>query len=266
MKLIYPLTVAVVLLLAVSYVAQVTADESTRNLETIIAGIDSRVREMRIKGESSATIPATISDLFRSTFSGFEDDFPELYGEIVTALGESLPEENIFALRNSILTMGAVSGVHLTFTRRYSLLMVFLISALVSLIVTLISKEKVNWKLVREYKAKISAFAKEEREAKMKGDRKRLIKLSERKPEIYRMQSEVMAQTMKPTLYYFVPLMILWFLLMRVFGNWVLAFLPFRLDLPFVGTVVTFGVEWWYFISYLACSSLFRALIIKEEV
>ncbi|MFN4133457.1 MAG: EMC3/TMCO1 family protein, partial [Candidatus Hadarchaeales archaeon] len=210
------------------------------------------------------TVPRHISDLFKSTFSEYENVNQDLYSSIVVAFGEAQSEENIFILRNNILAMAAASGVSLTFMRQHSLLIVFLISALVSLAVTLVTREKVDWKMVGEYRAKISAFSKEYRDAARKGDKKRMMKLSERMTEINRMQSAVMVQTMKPTLYYFVPLIILWYVLLSVFSGWVFAFLPFRLDLPFVGSLVTFGVGWWYFITYLGCSTFFRALLIRE--
>ncbi|MEM3401912.1 MAG: EMC3/TMCO1 family protein [Candidatus Hadarchaeales archaeon] len=264
MKTVYSLAIAVVLILVAAYAVQATAGEKTRNLERIIAGIDSKVREMRINRETTGTV-SHIADLFKSTFSEYENDNPDLYSSIVAAFGETQSEENIFILRNNILAFAASSGISLTFVRQHSLLIVFFISALTSLTVTLFTREKVDWRMVGEYRAKISAFAKEYRDAARKGDKKRMMKLSERMGEINRMQSVVMVQTMKPTLYYFVPLIVLWYILLSMFSGWVFAFLPFRLDLPFVGPLVTFGVGWWYFITYLGCSTFFRGLLIRES-
>jgi uncharacterized membrane protein (DUF106 family) len=62
-----------------------------------------------------------------------------------------------------------------------------------------------------------------------------------------------------------VPLFVLWIALGQIFKGWVVAWLPFiRIDLPFIGPLVVFGVGWWYFLTYLGFSQILRKVIIGD--
>jgi uncharacterized membrane protein (DUF106 family) len=135
----------------------------------------------------------------------------------------------------------------------------------VAYLVTLLTKRMVNWALVKENKQKVDEYYKEYREATRSRDMKAMHKIKQRQSEIMKLQNQNMMQTLKPTIVYFVPLIILWVTLTGYFSGWVVAWMPFiRIDLPFLGPLVTFGVGWWYFLTYLGFSQIFRKMIIGD--
>lgn len=163
-----------------------------------------------------------------------------------------------------MLRAASLIGVYLPPLYAYSLFIILGIAVVVSLLVTLLNKRLVNWDLVKESKSKIAEFQKELREARSKRDMKQLHKIQQRQGEIVKLQGQMFKQTLKPTIIYLIPLMLLWIILLNVYSGWVVAWLPFSIDLPFFGRLVAFGVGWWYFISYLGFSQIFRKVLIGD--
>ena len=183
-----------------------------------------------------------------------------------SSLSQNPIEENIFVLRTKVLRAAGLIGVSLSPIYAYSMFIILGISAVVSLLITLLSKRMVNWDLVRESKAKISEYQKELREAMSKRDMKRVHKVQQRQDEIRKLSAQVMTQTLKPTIIYIIPLILLWMILSTVYTGWVVAWLPFRINIPIIAPegLVAFGMGWWYFITFLGFSHLSRKILIRE--
>jgi uncharacterized membrane protein (DUF106 family) len=249
-------------------VAPVRAGGSSENLEDIVGSLDAAVVALR-KGEGTTGPISNAESIYRNTFSpDLEIEDNELNNKILRsfdAIGGAPSEDNLFALRADILEAAGKLGVSISPLRAYSLFLILFLSMGVSFFVTYVNKRTVNWELVRSHKARISEFMREYREAMRKQDRKRLHKLEERRREIQRLQGELLSTQLKPTLYYIIPLMFIWiFVLGPVFGGWVVAWLPFRIDLPIFGPLVAFGSGWWYIITFFGFSTIFRAIMIPE--
>jgi uncharacterized membrane protein (DUF106 family) len=267
-KVRYVVLFAILILLVSVKVAPVQAEGSSENLERIVGSLDSAVVALR-KGEEPTGLISNAESIYRNTFSpDLEIEDNELNNKILgsfDAIGANPSEDNIFALKTDILEAAGKLGVSISPLRTYSLFLILLLSMGVSFFVTYVNKRTVNWELVWSHKAKISEFMKEYREAVRKQDRKRMHKLEERRREIQRLQGELLSTQLKPTLYYIIPLMFIWiFVLGPVFGGWVVAWLPFRIDLPIFGPLVAFGSGWWYIITYFGFSTIFRAIMIPE--
>jgi uncharacterized membrane protein (DUF106 family) len=174
-------------------------------------------------------------------------------------------EENLFTLRADVVAAASLLGVSISPIYTYSIFVVLAISALVAFLITLVTKRMVNWELVRNAKAEVSQYMKEHRAASLKRDVKTLHKLEQRKAEINKLQGVMFSQNFKPTIIYTVPLLLLWYVIGAVFSGWVVAWLPFHIDLPIFGPLVTFGFGWWYFITYLGFSQVFRKILIRER-
>jgi uncharacterized membrane protein (DUF106 family) len=262
------LVVIAMLILLVSVAASpIQAQDNQRKLEDIVRALDSAVVENR-KGNREAAIQSIQSakTIYENIFSADVDNATDnKIRDAFTSVIANPAEGNILALKADILAAVGELGVFISPLHAYSLFFILLLSMGVSFFVTLVNKRTVNWELVRSHKAKISEFMKEYRDAMRKQDRKRMHKLEERRREIQRLQGELMSQQLKPTLYYIIPLMLIWmFVLGPVFGGWVVAWLPFRIDLPIYGPLVAFGPGWWYIITFFGFSTIFRALMIPE--
>lgn len=168
-------------------------------------------------------------------------------------------EENIFALRADILKVASLSPLY-----AYSLFIVLGVSVVVSLLATLLNKRMVNWNLVRKNKAEIAKYQKELREAMSKRDMKEVHKLQQRRGEMSKLQGEMFSQTFKPTIVYLIPMMFIYLLLFNFYSGWVVAWLPFSIDIPFLGRLVAFGVGLWYFITSFGFSQIFRKIMIRD--
>jgi uncharacterized membrane protein (DUF106 family) len=173
-------------------------------------------------------------------------------------------EDNIRALRANVVSLASGLGISLQFVYEQAMLLVLLLAAAVSLLITLITKKIVNWEKVRGIKAEVDAWRKEFLDAQRKKDLKRLHKLQQDQKRIYELQGQMMSETLKPTIIYIVPYFIFWYWLNSFYRGWVMAWLPFSLPLPFYGLWVSCGFLSWFFISYFGFSSIWRKLLIGD--
>ncbi len=238
------------------------------NLALLVNKLDTSISSLR-KGDDSGALLSEASTIYNENFSPLVENRSdnELNTKIVqafTSLTDNPTEENIFALRSDVLRAASLIGVYLPPLYAYSLFIVLGISVIVSLLITLLTKRLVNWEFVRDAKAKTSEFQKELYEAKSKKDMKQLHKIQQRQAEITKLQGKMFSQTLKPTIIYMIPMMLLWYMLIGAYGGWAIAWLPFRIDLPIFGPLVAFGVGWWYFITYLGFSQIFRKILIRD--
>lgn len=181
------------------------------------------------------------------------------------AKGENVKVEDIRALRSSISSMAGKLGIGISPIYEHAIWVLLGISALVSLLITLLNKHVVNWEKVKQIKAETSAFQKELRDAQSKRDMKRIHKLQQDQKRIFSLQGEMMRETFKPTLFYIVPYFIFWWILNGIYSGWIVAWLPFNLPLHFFGfTGVSCGFLLWYMIAYFGSSQLWRKSIIGE--
>jgi uncharacterized membrane protein (DUF106 family) len=245
---------------------------SVENLERIENALNRAIDEIdrdRDPSESISKAKSIYEEVFSPVTENVPEDFYENFYRIRRTfknfLSVGVSEGEIFALRKDILSLAGEFGISLPPLRAYSLFIILFISLVVSFLITFVNKRTVNWELVRSHKARISDFMREYREALRRQDRKRLHKLELQRPEIRKLQGELMSHQLKPTLYYLIPLLLLWgFVLGPVFGGWIVAWLPFRIDLPVFGPLVAFGVGWWYIITFFGFSTIFRAIMIPE--
>ncbi|MEW6593097.1 MAG: EMC3/TMCO1 family protein [Candidatus Hadarchaeota archaeon] len=255
-------------LVAGLWVGKVQTSGDQYSLWRVLTGLDSAVATIR-KGGSASGIVTTASSIYQQTFT------PKLENTVNSGLDNSVrtkfssmsgtpTEDGILSLRAEVVAAASSAGVAVSPVYGLAIFIILAVGALVALLTTLINRRVVNWEFVRDAKAKVGAFMKEYRAAAMKKDVKHLHKLDQRKAEINKLQSQMFSQTFKPTIIYTIPLLFIWFLLGTVYSGWTVALLPFGVDLPVFGPLVAFGFGWWYFITYLGLSSVFRKILIRE--
>lgn len=112
-------------------------------------------------------------------------------------------------------------------------------------------------KKLREYAQEITQWRREMRKALMNGNKKLTIKLRKKEPYIKKLEAELMAERMKPSLIFMLPLWLFFIIFSGAFATElnVVAFLPF--SIPFAGDRASF-VTW-----YILCSILTLPIIQK---
>ncbi|MGC8816580.1 MAG: EMC3/TMCO1 family protein [Candidatus Hadarchaeum sp.] len=256
--------------LMLSGLAQAQGQGSSGDLFRIINNLDTSAASLR-RGDSDSA-----KNYIGLAFQDYIANFSSSVAEVNSSLDEQIKnkfaavyqtpvESEIISLRADVSKATSLVGVYLSPLFEYSIFVILGISLAVSFFVTLITKKMVNWELVKQNKEKIAAFQKEYREAMKKRDMKLVHKLQLQQPEINKLMMQNTSQTMKPSIIYMIPLFVLWVALNHFFKGWVVAWLPFvRIDLPFIGPLVVFGVGWWYFITYLGFSQIFRKVVIGD--
>ncbi|HDI12674.1 MAG TPA: DUF106 domain-containing protein [Hadesarchaea archaeon] len=267
-KEIAVLLVSVSLLLVHGNV-QALNENQQADLFVLVNKLDTSIASLR-QGDvdDASTLISEASDMYQADFSpeveNIDNSLDSRIEEAFTSLKQEPTENGIFALKNDVIQAAGLTGIFLSPVYSYSMFIILVIALAASLFVTLLNKRLVNWDFVKESRAKISEFQKELREARSKRDMKQLHRIQQRQAEILKLQGEMFKQTLKPTIVYLVPLMILWMVLLNVYAGWVVAWLPFSIDLPIFGRLVAFGVGWWYFISYMGFSQIFRKILIGD--
>ncbi len=140
-------------------------------------------------------------------------------------------------------------------------LMVNVISSLVRKRFTDIEHTKRIQKEVREFNAEL-------RKAVMSKDKAKEAKLTKKKKKMNEMQMKVMSQNMKTSMYFMLPFMGIWYLLIQVFTyDTYLAFAPLNLPLLDMGAPgwiawsSNLNFFWWYFISSITFSGIVMKLL-----
>lgn len=261
--------------LLASFAMTVGAEEAEDEHETykvLLQTVDSSIISLRQGGSASGSL-SQARTRYNSLVDPYENEINnsteliEIDNRITQAfnsLQQSATEENIRVLRSDISLMANELGIGLSSIYEYALFVVLGIGIFVSLLITLITRRVVNWERMREIKAEVSAFQKELREAQRKRDMKSVHSLQQDQKRIMALQGQMMKENFKPTLFYIVPYFIFWFILMGIYGGWVVAWLPFRLDLPFFGTWVSCGFLSWYLLTYFGSSQIWRKLLIRD--
>ena len=271
--LVYPL---IAVLLLASFVTIVGAEGAGNEQETykkLLQTTDSSIVSLRQGGSASGGLSQAqvlYDNLVGPHRNENFDDRSELteiddrITQTFSSLQQSATEENIRDLHSDISLMASELGIALPFVYEHALFVILGIGVFVSLLITLITRRVVNWERMRQIKAEVSAFQKELRDARSKRDTKQMYKLQQDQKRIMALQGEMMKMNFKPMIFYIVPYFIFWYILAGVYSGWVVAWLPFRLDLPFFGTWVSCGFLSWYLLTYFGFSQICRKLLIRE--
>ncbi len=248
------------------------AEDAQGTYKILLQTVDSSIISLR-QGSGASGSLSQARTLYNSLVASYENEIgnstelTEINDRITqtfSSLQQSATEENIRALRSDISLLASELKIGLSSIYEYALFIVLGIGILVSLIITLITRRVVNWERMRQIKAEVSAFQKELREAQRKRGMKNVYKLQQDQKRIMSLQGEMMKENFKPTLFYIVPYFIFWFILSGIYAGWVVAWLPFRLDLPFFGTWVSCGFLSWYLLTYFGFSQIWRKLLIRD--
>jgi len=147
--------------------------------------------------------------------------------------------------------------------RPFSTLFVIALAFAISLSTTLLNRKFMNKEQTATWQHEINKWNAEKNMAKRSGDKKLLAKVKKQEPRILQLQSKMFSQRMKTFLITFIPLIVLWQVLIGFFQNRAVAYLPgFSIEqifeLPFF---------WWYLIcSFFVGTILSRIFGVEMEM
>ncbi|MFQ6130320.1 MAG: EMC3/TMCO1 family protein [Candidatus Hadarchaeaceae archaeon] len=267
---IFPLIAVLLLASSVTIANAEEAGDEQGTYKKLLQTIDSSIVALR-HGRSASGGLSKAQTLYNNLVANENfNDRPELMEidnritQAFSSLQQSATEGDIRDLRSDISLMATELGIGLPFNFEHALFVILVIGILVALLVTLISRRVVNWERMRQIKAEVTSFQQELRDARSKQDMKRLYKLQQDQKRIMALQGQMMRENFKPMLFYIVPYFIFWFILSGMYSGWVVAWLPFRLDLPFFGKWASCGFLSWYLLTYFGFSQIWRKMFIRE--
>tara|TARA_Y100000310_G_scaffold343171_1_gene449624 strand:- start:58 stop:513 length:456 start_codon:yes stop_codon:yes gene_type:complete len=141
------------------------------------------------------------------------------------------------------------------------ILLVGMISAVLSLILTLVNKVIVDQGRMKEIQKKVSSFNKELMRATKANDQAKVAEMNKEKPQVMQMQQEMMKMQM-PMFMSMVPFIVVFIFLKKlaVSMDWgVIINLPF--NIPLLGINNSFTWLGWYILASLPFTVLFRKIL-----
>ncbi len=107
------------------------------------------------------------------------------------------------------------------------------ISLVLAVITSLVNKRLLDIPRLRKITAEVQAWSSEYFKAQRSKDTKALEKLNKKKAYVDKMRGEMMSQQFRPTLFFAVPLLVLFYVLNTFYGTRMVALLPFVPVPPF---------------------------------
>jgi len=137
----------------------------------------------------------------------------------------------------------------LTYTPN-STLFIMLVAFAVSMATSTTNRLLTKRDQLRDWNKEISQWRSESMKAARSGDKKLMAKLKKQEKHIMQIQSKMMWQSMKTSFLWFIPLMLMWYVLLpqAIEPVTVVAYLPWLGTVPYALNVFT----WYLFCSLLA--------------
>lgn len=147
----------------------------------------------------------------------------------------------------------------------YSTFFILAVAAGISVLTTLTNRLLSDPEKAKAVRKEVGEWNKELREAQRSKDKKTVDKLMKKQQYMMQLQSKMMWQSMKVSLVFLIPLLIMWQLLGQFFSGHNIAVLPgvgSVLPLPFFSA----SLIWWYLLSSLLFGTVFSHVFGITEV
>ncbi|MEM3783596.1 MAG: EMC3/TMCO1 family protein [Candidatus Bathyarchaeia archaeon] len=138
-----------------------------------------------------------------------------------------------------------------------STLFVLLLAATISFLMTLANRLLTDPEKLKAWRKEVAEWYEDFRKAQKSGDKKQMEKVMKKQQYIMQLQAKMSWQSMKVTLLFFIPILIIWQFLGGIYWQYEIAFFPgigSRIPIPLFGELPS--LMWWY----LLCSYLFYTL------
>lgn len=128
------------------------------------------------------------------------------------------------------------------------------LAMLLTFVMSLANRLLTNREQLNAWRREVAAWTAEFKKARSSDDKKLLAKVQRQQPRIMKLQSKMLWQSMKVSIIFFVPIILLWQFLIGFFGSEPVARLPW-----FDGTL-KMSIVWWYPLCSLTCGFLFSRI------
>jgi len=154
----------------------------------------------------------------------------------------------------------------------YSTLFIFGLAALIALLTTSVNRLLTNPEQSKSVRREVSEWSKELRQAQRDKDKKTVEKLMKKQQYIMQLQTKMMWQSMKVSLLFIVPLLLMWQVLGGFYTNPATHQAIPIAYLPGIGTKLQLSIFsfssliWFYLLCSLLCGTTFSHLFGMVEV
>lgn len=141
------------------------------------------------------------------------------------------------------------------------------LAAVISLLTSVVNHLVSDPEKTKVWRKEVSTWNSDLRKAQKAGDKKTVDKLMKKQKQIMQIQTKTMWQSMKVTLIFFIPLLIIWQVLGGFFGATPIAYFPGLgpvLELPIIGRINS--LIWWYLLCSLFFGTVFSHVFGLVEV
>ncbi|MEM2911985.1 MAG: EMC3/TMCO1 family protein [Candidatus Bathyarchaeia archaeon] len=131
---------------------------------------------------------------------------------------------------------------------------IMLLAATITFLTSLANRLLTDPEKSKAWRKEIMEWNAQLRKAQKSGDKKQIEKLMKKQQYILQLNSKMTWQSLKVTFIFFIPLLLVWQFLGRMYWNVDIAFFPGvgpKIQVPLIGEVAS--LYWWY----LLCSLLF---------
>ncbi|MCD6432249.1 DUF106 domain-containing protein [Candidatus Bathyarchaeota archaeon] len=142
----------------------------------------------------------------------------------------------------------------------YSTFFMLFLALVITLATSVANRLLTDPEKMKAWRKEISEWNKELREARRANDKKRIEKLMKKQQYILQLQGKMSWQTMKVSLMFFIPILIVWQALIGFYGNSQIAYFPgigATLPIPMFGL----SMIWWYMLCSFLFSTIFSHLL-----
>ncbi|RLI32513.1 hypothetical protein DRO56_03405 [Candidatus Bathyarchaeota archaeon] len=138
-----------------------------------------------------------------------------------------------------------------------STIFILLLSAAINFVVNLANRMAIDIEEYRDWLIRSTQLRRELMKAIQSGNKRLVDRIKREQQKMMGVQSKINMQRMKLTLFFFIPILVLWRVLGPFYGKEPVALMPF--EAPFLGEQLT--LFWWYFLSSLATNVLISRLL-----
>lgn len=146
-----------------------------------------------------------------------------------------------------------------------STIFIFLLAATISFLTSLVNRLLTDPQKTKAWRKEVMDWNTELRKAQKSGDKKAIEKLMKKQKQILQLQSKMMWQSMKVTLLFLIPLLLIWQFLGAFYFGTPVAYFPgigANLPLPIFST----SLIWWYLLCSLFFGTFFSHVFGLVEV
>ncbi|MEA2089643.1 MAG: EMC3/TMCO1 family protein [Thermoproteota archaeon] len=137
---------------------------------------------------------------------------------------------------------------------------ILLLSMLFTFLTSLANRTLTDQKQLNAWRKEVSDWNTKLKEARKTNDKRLMAKVMKRQPQIMKIQSKMMWQSMKVSFIFMIPFFIIWRVLFDTYGGHPIAYFPgvgTNLPLPLFGQ----SLFWWYMLCSMSFGMIFSRLL-----